>query len=228
IVDELARQCPPVAEAILSSTSADNILSGFAAIAHHQGRSESYRAATASGLEDTMEPGRAEVTTSEATLLVIDVDPSMVTANPKEIYADLCRKNDLCPLKCIEDALGDPQRSFTAEGVSCCIRGDGRPQCTRVTAVHCRLLCRALEIAGVRIDTIDLSHNPIQDEGCTAIASLVKDGAKKIKLRGCMLSGTGVSRLLSALRSSSRDMEELDFSDNPIGTEAGVEIAEYA
>ncbi|KAF4726951.1 hypothetical protein FOZ62_023591, partial [Perkinsus olseni] len=131
IVDELARQCPPVAEAILSSTSADNILSGFAAIGHHQERSESYRAATASrevggmgvsALLDTMEPGSGEVMGTEATLLVIDVDPSMVTANPKEIYADLCRKNDLCPLGCIEDALGDPQMSFTAEGVSCCIR----------------------------------------------------------------------------------------------------------
>ncbi|KAF4658534.1 hypothetical protein FOL46_006936 [Perkinsus olseni] len=213
IVDELARQCPPVAEAILSSTSADNILSGFAAIAHHQERSESYRAATASRVGG---------------LCILSLTTAM----------DLtCQFSQMKTLSSLD--IFRPEISFV-DAASCvstlqCGPWESQPcqiqwslvTCTRVTAVHCRLLCRALEIAGVRIDTIDLSYNPIQDEGCTAIASLVQGGANKIKLRGCMLSGTGVSRLLSALRSSSCDTEELDFSDNPIGTAAGVEIADW-
>ncbi|KAF4677404.1 hypothetical protein FOL47_001616 [Perkinsus chesapeaki] len=45
VVDELARECPAVAEAILNATSVDGILNGFHAVAHHQERSESYKSA---------------------------------------------------------------------------------------------------------------------------------------------------------------------------------------
>ncbi|KAF4677403.1 hypothetical protein FOL47_001615 [Perkinsus chesapeaki] len=157
----------------------------------------------------------------------LDRDNQFDQSNPLSIYHELCRENNLPVLKSVNDAIETSCEGHTDSDITLRFRGDQREHGDKLSDIQCLLICQALQKSSTSVGFIDLSHNPIKDDGCTAVASLITRNTRLIRLRGCLLGKDGAFKVLEAIKNSQCELGELDLSDNAIGTDAGVAIAKY-
>ncbi|CAH9081067.1 unnamed protein product [Cuscuta europaea] len=88
---------------------------------------------------------------------------------------------------------------------------------------------RYVQIYMPNLDSLDLSDNPIEDDGVRSLITYIEDKCKMVELRleNCELTFNGVSHLLESLSTLHKPLTSLSIGGNTLGSDIGESIGKF-